>query len=443
MTPPLSPVVDPQPVAPARPSARLVLGGLVAGLLLGAAAFTWPGDGWKALLQVVEPASTIWLAAVRMLILPLMVSIVLLTLGSIGTAQSGRYAVRALAWYAGMVAVTVVLAFAAGALVLQAFPLDEASREAFRAAAGSTATGPAPAPLTTRDRLVALMPSNLMAAAANGDLLAILIATLCFGAALRYLPARSRALIVDLSQAVSDWCLALAGLLFRLLPLAAFGLMFVSTARSGRGMATGLLYWVVLCSGFVLAFILALIPVSAGLARMPVGRFARAIWPAQLFALSTRSSAASLPAMVDVARHRLRIPDAVADVTLPLAISSFKISMAISPPLTMLFLLQVYGLPAPLFPLLLSAGLVCLKSFASPGLPSASYWSLASVFLALGIPVEGVLLVMAVDAIPDLFKTVANVTAPLSITAIVARRAGESVSAASAPGSTPAAASTA
>ena len=438
-------MVDPQRhVASLRPSTRLTLLGLLAGLALGAAAFAWPGAGWDTMIGVLEPAGAMWLAAIRMTVLPLMVAIVLVTMGRAGTAESGRYALSAALWFSVILVATMTIIFVAGALVLDAFPLDPAARAAFQTAAGGTAPDVAPAPVSLRDRLVQLVPTNLFAAVVSGDLFAVLIATLLFGAALRYVPGESRDRIVDGAQALADWCLALASLLLRVLPVAAFVMMFVSTARSGGGMAAGLAYWVVLVSVPLVAVVVAFIPLTAWLGGRSMAQFARAVWPVQLFALSSRSSTASLPAMVDAARGGLRIPDRVADVTLPLAISSFKIHMAISPPLTLLFLLHVYELPVPLVPLLLSAAMMCLKSFASPGMPSASYWSMTPVYVAMGVPIEGVLLTMAVDAIPDIFKTVANVTAPLSVTAIVAHRAGEpTLSAASVPGSTPAAAPTA
>lgn len=265
------------------------------------------------------------------------------------------------------------------------------------------------------------MPTNLVRAAAEGNLLPLIVATLVFGAALRSVQGRSREVLLDLAQGVADWCLALAGILFRVLPLAVFVLTLASTARSGMGTASALVYYVGWLSAILAAATLTLYPLTAWLARIPMARFASALWPVQVLAFSTRSSVACLPAMLDAARRRLGLPEDVVNVTLPFAVSAFKLNMAIDM-FQLLFLLHVYGLHPDPAALGVAVVVLALQSFATPGLPSGAVWTTTPVFLALGIPIEGVVLTNAVDTIPDLFKTTANVTADLSIAAIVARR---------------------
>ena len=279
-----------------------------------------------------------------------------------------------------------------------------------------------------RDWFVNLVPTNLARAAAGGDLLPLIVATLVFGAALRSVQGRSRELLLDLAQGVADWCFALAGLLFRVLPFAVFVLTLASTARSGTGTASALVYYVGWLSAILAAATLVMYPLTAWLGRIPIPRFASALWPVQVLAFSTRSSVACLPAMLDAARRRLALPEEVVSVTLPFAVSAFKLNMGISANFQLLFLLYVYGLHPDPAALGVAVVVLALQSFATPGLPSGAIWTTTPVFLALGIPLEGIVLTNAVDTIPDLFKTTANVTADLSIAAIVARhwRAGRS-----------------
>ena len=116
------------------------------------------------------------------------------------------------------------------------------------------------------------------------------------------------------------------------------------------------------------------------------------------------------------------MPPRTADITLPFAVASFKLNMAISANFQMFFLLHVYGIDAPSGAVALAVVAVTLQSFATPGLPSGAIWTTTPVYLALGIPIEGIVLTNVVDTIPDLFKTVINVTGDLSIATIVGRR---------------------
>lgn len=424
MTAPQIPL-RPDPPPPAVPKAGITLAGMIAGLGCGAAAYRWPGSGWDVSLAILEPLGTIWLAALQMLVLPLMVSLLIVAIGRAGTGRAGRLGGAALLWFVIFLAVAAVVTVLACRLVLQAIPVGETTRAAFQAAAAATTVGEAPPPSpSVRDWLVNLVPANIFAAASRGDLLPLIMATLLFAAALRYVPGRGREYLLDLAQSIADWCIALAGLLFRVLPLAVFVLTLVSTARSGATMASGLVYFVVLVSVFLAAGILLLYPVTAWLGRIPLSRFARAAWPVQVLAFSTRSSVACLPAMLAAARRGLRLPEEVSNVTLPFAVSSFKLNVAISANVLLLFLLHVYGLHPDPATLTLAIVALTLQSFATPGLPSGAIWTTTPVYLALGIPLPGIVLTHAVDTIPDLFKTTANVTADLSITAIVARYRG-------------------
>ena len=415
---------SPGPFPLAIPSAGITLAGMVAGLLAGIAAHAWPGPVWDVAAAILEPVGGMWLAALRMLVLPLLVSVLLVAIGRSSSGMVGRLGLGTVSWFLVFLAVAATAAVLAGQVVLQAVPVSGDVRGAFpsgAAAPGSVeTTGAAPG---LGDWLARLVPDNLFAAAVREELLAIIVATALLGAALRYLPARSRALLLDGTEAVADWCFALAGLLLRVLPVAVAALTFAGAARSGADLASGLVYYVVLLCAGLLAGILLLYPVTAWLGRMPIAAFAAAVWPVQIMAFSTRSSVACLPAMLEAARSRLRLPETVSSFTLPLAVASFKMNVAISANLQLLFLLHVYGIdPAPA-EIVAAVVALTLQSFITPGLPSGAIWTTTPVYLALGIPLPGVVLANVVDTIPDLFKTTINVTADLSITTIVARRA--------------------
>jgi len=318
-----------------------------------------------------------------------------------------------------------VATLALGYAVLEWLPLGESTRTAFgtvvSAAVPEAAIDSNAAP-TMRDWFVNLIPRNVFQAAASGDLLALIVASILFGIALRYVPISSRELLLAGAEAVSDLCIALAGLLFRLLPIAVFILTLKSSAASGGEIGTGLADYIFWVSVFLLLGTLVLYPVTARFGGVSISHFARAVWPVQVLAFSTRSSVACLPAMLNAARKRLDLPEEVSGFVLPFAVSTFKLNMGISAIFQMIFLLHLYDIQPDPVALAVAVAAVTAQSVATPGLPSGAIWTTTPVYLALGIPLEGIVLTNVVDTIPDLFKTTANVTGDVTIAAIVARR---------------------
>ncbi|MDX2260177.1 MAG: cation:dicarboxylase symporter family transporter [Gemmatimonadales bacterium] len=392
--------------------------GVVLGLTVGRS-----NDSFgRTALALFGSLGTLWLSAMQMVVIPMTIAVLTVAIGRAGGGAAGRVGSVSVGWFVGMLAVAALATVAVTPLLLSTVPagtmLGTAPTELLEAARG-TAQGSAP---TLQDWLSHLVPTNLIRAAADGDLFAALVGTLLFAVALRFLPVAQREPLLALADAVSAWCFALSTLLLRALPVAVFALTYTATVQSGSESLRGLVHYVALLSALLVFATLGLYPVTAWLAKIPLRRLATALWPAQLLAFSTRSSVACLPIMLDTARGPLALPPRAAEVTLPLAVASFKLNMGISANFQLLFLLHVYGIdPAP-GAVVVAVIALSLQSFATPGLPSGAVWTTTPIYLALGIPLEGIVLTNVVDTIPDLFKTVANVTGDLSIAAIVARR---------------------
>jgi Na+/H+-dicarboxylate symporter len=153
-----------------------------------------------------------------------------------------------------------------------------------------------------------------------------------------------------------------------------------------------------------------------------VRRFAAALVPAQLVALSTRSSIASLPALLDGAEQRLRLRSDVSQFVMPLAVTAFKLNRPITASIQFLFLAHVYGIPLSTGQLVTFVAASILLSITTLGIPSGgSRMRSAPLYLAAGIPIEGYLFVEAVEVIPDYFKTLLNVTGNMTAASIVNR----------------------
>ena len=149
--------------------------------------------------------------------------------------------------------------------------------------------------------------------------------------------------------------------------------------------------------------------------------FARACAPAQAVAFSTRSSLASLPAMLESAEHQLKLPMSVGGVVLPVAVALFKFASPIVRGTGTLFVAYLYGIDIGAVEIITIMAAVAGLSFYSPGVPSGGLFVMTPVYIALGLPVEGIGLLIALDLIPDMFITTANVTADMSVAMILGK----------------------
>src|SRR6185503_949637 len=168
---------------------------------------------------------------------------------------------------------------------------------------------------------------------------------------------------------------------------------------------------------------LVLYPVAAVAGGVPMRKFARAVLPAQTIAFSSSSSIASLPALVEGAEEVLAMPPRVRGFVLPLAASTFKVAAPVSWTIGALFVAWFYGVHLGAGQLATIAFAATFLSFAVPGVPRGAFLMLAPLFLAIGLPVEGIGILIAVDVIPDLFATVLNTTGHMTAAVLVTRGA--------------------
>ncbi|MBC7791435.1 MAG: cation:dicarboxylase symporter family transporter, partial [Anaerolineae bacterium] len=170
-----------------------------------------------------------------------------------------------------------------------------------------------------------------------------------------------------------------------------------------------------------------LYPCVVLLGRVPLGRFARATLPAQVVAVSTRSSMATLPTMLIAAQRGLSLPLGVTSFALPLAVSILRLNQPVSWVVAPLFLGKLYGIDLDGSQIASLAVIALLVSFSVPGIPSSGLFMAAPFFATVGLPAEGIGILIALDAVPDIFKTLLNVTGHLTAVTILAR--GEETSA--------------
>lgn len=401
--------------------ATRILLALVVGIALGIGVVAIDRPTALAITSVTAPVGSAWLHGLQMVIVPLVVGLLVTGVGAgADAARAGRIAGRAVACFVAVLWATTLMAAAVMPLLLHLWPLPPAWAAALRAAlTGARPAGQVPGLAAFFDSVV---PANVAAAAAGDAFLPLTVFTLVFAFAITRLPDEPRRLLTGFFQAITDAMLVIIGWVLRLAPIGVFALAYGVGAKTGTAAFGALVHYIVIVSSIGAIVILAGYPFALVVARVGPARFARAIVPAQAVAISTQSSLASLPAML-AATEKLGAPPATAGIVLPLAVAVFR---ATSPAMNLAVALYIaHWLGVATGPGALAAGIAtaAITTMGSVSLPGTiSYFaSVAPVALAMGVPIEALGLLVAVETIPDLFRTVGNVTFDSAVTVAVAR----------------------
>jgi Na+/H+-dicarboxylate symporter len=373
-----------------------------------------------AVAGAIRPLGTLWVNAVRMTLVPLVVSLLITSVtGAADLRTVGRLGARALALFLALLAGAALLAALVLPPLFARMPLSASAAAALRAGTPGVAESASEVP-TLAGWITSLVPVNPVRAAADGAMLPLVVFSLLFAVAATRTPPESRQSILGFFRAVAEAMLVVVRWVLLLAPVGVFALALGLGAELGLAAAGAVGYYVlVLCATVALATLL-LYPVAALGGRTSMRRFARAVAPAQAVAVGTRSSIASLPALIDGARATLGDRPGVTGFVLPLAVSTFKINTPIADLAGPLFIAQLYGVHLGPAEVATMAALAVAMSFSNPGIPSGGMFAVtAPVLLAVGLPVEGIGLLIAADAIPDVFNTVINVTGDMAVATIL------------------------
>jgi Na+/H+-dicarboxylate symporter len=253
-------------------------------------------------------------------------------------------------------------------------------------------------------------------------MLPLVIFCLLFGFATLSIAVELREALARFFQAVSESMLTLVRWLIALAPIGVFALVLPVAARMGTTAVGAVGYYILVTSALLCVQTIALYPIAGVLGGVSVKRFAQAVFPAQAIAFSSRSSLASLPGLLEGAEEKLRCPAEITGFVLPLAVSVFKINTPIIWLTGACFVAQLYGASLGAADIALIVTAAVLLSFGAPGIPLGGLLLLAPVLASAHLPVEGLGILLAVDLIPDTFKTIANVTGDMAVATILSRR---------------------
>ena len=393
----------------------IILIALVGGILLGVV-------GGTRFADAADVIGTLWLNGLRMTVVPLVVALLITGIAQTAdAARAGRLAGRAVLTMLAILLSSAIFAAVMIPALLAVFPMPEGAADALKAAMGS-AMKPGDVPPFS-DFIRAIVPTNPIAAAASDAILPLMIFTAAFAFAALRLPEAKRKSVTGLFEAIADAMVIIINWVLAMAPIGVFALAFVVGAKAGTAALGALAHYVFILSAlgaiiWLASFVLAIVGARRG---MPA--FFKASAEAQAVAISTQSSLASLPAMLKGVKA-LGVPEAKADVVLPMAVAIFR---ATGPAMNLGVALYIaYWFGMELTPTQIAIGVAAgatttLGAVSLPGTVSFVS-SIAPICLAMGVPVEPLGLLIAVETFPDIFRTLGNVTMDMAVTATVAER---------------------
>ena len=390
---------------------------ILTGLLLGSIAGLMISRSNAALFVnlpgLLAPLGSLWVNAIRMTIMPLLMALVVVAIA--GQGRSGRVLAiggKTLSLLVGLILLSSLFALLFAAPLIGLLEISSENSSVVLVSSQVTAER-APLP-PFKDWLIGLVPANPFAAAANGDILPLMIFTVVFSLALIQIEERLAKNVVTFFEATKQALLVVIAWIMELAPYGIFALVLPITANLGTESVRLLGTFILMVCGLIV-LLAACVYLGLWVLGHDIKKFAKTMAPVQVIGFGTRSSLATLPATI-AASEILGVSQKTAGLVLPAAVTLFKFASPLARTAGTYFIAALYGIDLTVYEFVVIALAVGLLSFYSPGIPSGGLLIMTPVYLALGLPVEGIGLLIAIDLIVDMFITAANVTANLGVT---------------------------
>lgn len=405
--------------------------GVVLGLVANVMEITW----LKSILVGLEPIGTAFIKLITMIVIPLVVASLLIGTASLGDIRKlGRLGGKTVVLYLGTTAIAVIIGLVLSNLVSPGSRIDASTRDELAAAfAGEAQSRVALAEESPGvvDMLLGMIPSNPVQAAANAELLPLIIFTLIFGAAIGMIDEDKRKAVLNVAEGVNDAVMVMIGWIMKLAPYAVFVLIAAVVSRFGLSLLQSLLiYTVTVVVGLLLhAFGTYGLLVRFG-AKLSPFQYFRRIAQAPIVGFSTSSSSATLPITMETAEENVGISKEVSSFVLPLGATINMDGTALYQAVAVMFIAQIYGVPMDLGDQATIVLTATLASIGAAGVPSAGIITLILVLQSVGLGAQtaaGIALIMGVDRILDMMRTSVNITGDITVASVVARTEGETL----------------
>lgn len=404
-----------------------ILIGLILGAVLGPALRDVPLLGNVAV--GIKPIGDAFINMLIMIVVPLVMASLIVGTASLGDLRKlGRIGIKTVGYYLLATAVAVAFGLTAGKTFNPGAGMDEEVKaQMLTDYAGVTAEQlerVTEKPSIT-DLLVRIIPRNPFRAMAETNFLQIIFFALLFGVSLTILPEDRRRPIMDVLNGVNDAMIVLVKMVMKIAPYGVFALIAAVSAQFGYGVLLTLLKYVSVTLGTMALFAITYYPASIKLSGMSPVFFYKKFYEVMVFAFSTSSSNATLPINLQVTEEKLGVSNDVAAFVLPLGATVNMNGTAIYQGVSTIFIAQVFGISLGFTDLLTVVLTATLASIGAAGVPGIGMVTLTIVLTQLGIPLEGIALVVGVERILDMARTMLNVTGDTTCAVWVAKTEGE------------------
>lgn len=404
-----------------------ILAGLGLGAVAGVAANTFVGDSPSAratldtlIDTVAHPIGQIFLRLLFVVVLPLVFASIAVGVSSLGDLKKlGSLGARTLFFFVLTSVISAALGITALHLLQPGAGFDPATLAEMQAkyagdvqSLASKASAGAPADLLGRVNQILdmFLPRNLLKAAVEMQMIPVIVFALVFGAALTLIDARKRESMNTVLESLSDAMVTIVGFAMKLAPLAVGCLIFGVTARFGFGLLQKLgAYVAIILACYVIQLVVLYPVLLTVLARRNPWQFLKSAMPVMVTALSTSSSSATLPTSIRVAQESLGIRPQIAGFVLPLGATMNMNGTALFEGAVVLFVAQVFGVELALSTQAMVVGMCVLTAIGAAGVPGGSLPLLMGVMAQAGVPPDGIAIVLGVDRVLDMGRTVINV----------------------------------
>jgi DAACS family dicarboxylate/amino acid:cation (Na+ or H+) symporter len=410
-----------------------ILIGFIVGTVAGSLSYAYAQDSAVVagvIKYLTDPVGQIFLRLLFMLVIPLVFSALVMGVAEMGDIRAlGRVGWRTLAYTLVVSGIAVVIGLVMVNLFQPGAGIDDAMRAQLLAGASERAasvTSTATTMPTGIQMLINIVPKNAIEAAANNDMMGIMFFALMIGIGLVLTQTPATARFKEAVQGLFDIAMKLISIVIRLAPYAVACLMYTLTAKLGWGVLQQLgSYVLVVVGALAIHMFVTYSLLVKFLARMSPLAFFKAIEESMITAFSTASSTATLPTALRNAEQNLKLPPTIARFVLTIGASANQNGTALFEGVTVLFLAQFFGIELTLGQQVAVMGVCILGGIGTAGVPAGSIPVVALILGMVGVPVEGIALILGVDRFLDMCRTTLNVTGDLVAATVIAANSAD------------------
>jgi Na+/H+-dicarboxylate symporter len=399
-----------------------LIAGIPVGLILGPRA------------EFIKPLGDLFIRLIRMIVVPLVFSSLLVGTASLGNIKKlGRIGAKTIAYYLCTTAIAITIGLVIANTVRPGAGLDETTKDRLLSSYGTEAAEKIemarqkPSVLETlTGTITRIVPENPVESLAEANMLHIIFFALLFGVSITLVPNARGKVVVDFFDGVSEAMVRMVHIVMKFAPIGVLALIADVVGRFGAEILLSLLkYSLVVVIGLALHMTVIYSAAVRIFSRIGLRQFFKGIRPAQLIAFSTSSSNATLPVTIECAEENLGVSEEVSSFVLPLGATINMDGTALYQGVAAVFIAQVYGLSLSLGDQLTIVLMATLASIGAAGVPGIGIITLTMVLQTIGLPLEGIALVLGVDRILDMCRTTVNITGDASAAVVVAATEGE------------------